>query len=273
METTLSSITTTSVKNIDITMNDIFFYTLISGFFVAAASGLVGSFLIVRKMSLMSDALSHVALPGIALGIVFKFAPIWGGLAALFLGVILIWLIENKTLLATESVTGVLFVFALAVGALIIPEQELLETFFGSVEKITLNQVVFQAVVAVVTIGLILKYLKRLTLFSMAPDLGTSVKISPLLMQFLLLILVALTISIGIGFVGVLLISALSIIPAATARNMANGFNSFIWISVVISVLSLSGGLLIDRFYDINAGIATVLLSAAFFGLSLLKRK
>ncbi|TSA44276.1 hypothetical protein D4R51_04105 [bacterium] len=277
MATTLFSIITISTMGVTMptrnTMNDIFLLTLISGVFVAAASGLVGSFLIVRKMSLLSDALSHVALPGIALGIIFKFAPIWGGLASLFVGIVLIWLIENKTKLATESVTGVLFVTALAIGALLIPQQDLLEAFFGNVLKITLNQIIFQTVIAILIIGLILKYLKPLTLFSIAPDLGTSIKISPLKMQFLLLLAIALTIAIGIGFVGVLLISALSIIPAATARNLANGFNSFIYISIVLSVFSLTSGLLVGDIYNANPGIATVLISAALFGLSLLKKK
>jgi len=254
-------------------MNDLFFITLISGIFVAAASGLTGSFLILRRMSLLSDALSHVALPGIALGIIFKFAPIWGGLAALFIGVFLIWLIENKTKLATESVTGVFFVTALAIGALIIPQQDLLEAFFGSVEKITFNQIIFQTAVAIAIIGLVLKYLKPLALFSIAPDLGTSVKISPAKMQLIILILIALTISIGISFVGVLLISALSIIPAATARNLAKSFNSFVYLSVILSVLSLSGGLSVSYVYGANAGIATVLISASLFGLSLFEKK
>ena len=254
-------------------MNDIFIFTLISGIFVAAASGLTGSFLILRRMSLMSDALSHVALPGIALGVIFKFSPIWGGLAALFVGVLLIWLIETKTKLATESVTGVMFVTALAVGALLIPEEGLLEAFFGSVEKITLNQLIFQTVLAAVIIAVVLKFMKKLTLFSIAPDLGVSIKISPMKMQLLLLILIALTISIGIGFVGVLLISALSIIPAAAARNLVNGFNSFIWVSVILSAIALSGGLLIHYFYGTNPGIATVLVSAGFFALSLFKRR
>ncbi len=253
-------------------MNDLFILTLISGIFVAAASGLTGSFLILRRMSLMSDALSHVALPGIALGVIFKFAPLWGGLAALFIGVLLIWLIETKTKLATESVTGVMFVTALAVGALLIPEEGLLEAFFGSVEKITLNQLIFQTALAAIIIAVVLKFMKQLTLFSIAPDLGVSIKISPVKMQLLLLVLIALTISIGIGFVGVLLISALSIIPAATARNLVNGFNSFIWVSVILSAVALSGGLLIHYLYGTNSGIATVLVSAAFFVLSLFKK-
>lgn len=245
---------------------------LVSGLVVAAASGLVGSFLILRRMTLLSDALSHVALPGIALGIIFKFAPIWGGLLALFLGVFLIWLIETKTKLATESVTGVLFVTALAVGALLIPEQDLLEAFFGSVEKITLNQIIFQTVIAVLIIAFIVKFLKPLTLFSIAPDLATSLKISPVKMQLLLLVVIALTITIGISFVGVLLISALSIIPAATARNLGGQFKTFLILSVILAVVALEAGLTIARFTAINPGVAAVLVSAFIFLISLFKK-
>ena len=106
-----------------------------SGILVAAASGLIGSFLVLRKMTLLSDALSHVALPGIALGIILNFQPIVGGLIFLFIAIFTIWGIENKTKLAIESITGVLFVTALAIGALLIPEQEILETFFGDVKN------------------------------------------------------------------------------------------------------------------------------------------
>jgi zinc transport system permease protein len=256
-----------------IIMPDIFILTLISGIFVAAASGLVGSFLILRKMTLLSDALSHVALPGIALGIVFNFNPLWGGLIALFFGIILIWLIETKTTLATESVTGVLFVTALALGALLIPQQDLLEAFFGSVEKITLNQLLFQTIIAIGIIILTLNYMKALTLFSIAPDLGISIKVSPARMQLLILFLIALTIAIGISFVGVLLISALSIIPAATARNIAHGFNAFVIVSIVLAIITLTGGIIINYFYGINPGVAAVLVSSILFGLSLFKSK
>ncbi len=251
---------------------DIFTLTLISGGFVAAASGLVGSFLILRRMALMSDALSHVALPGIALGVILHFAPIWGGLVFLFIGVALIWLVENKTKLATESVTGVLFVTALAVGALLIPEQDLLEAFFGSVTKLTALQIGLQTVVALGIIVFILAYLKRLTLFAIAPDLSASLKVSSLKMQFILLALIALTISIGIGFVGVLLMSAIVIIPPAAARNIAKSFNGFLITSIVIAVLSLTAGLVVGEAYGLNPGVMTVLVSAGLFVISLFWR-
>ncbi|MDI6734508.1 MAG: metal ABC transporter permease [Patescibacteria group bacterium] len=246
---------------------------LISGIAVATASGLIGTFLVVRKMTLMSDALSHVALPGIALGIIFNFQPLVGGVVFLFFGILLIWKIENKTKLAIESITGVLFVTTLAVGTLLIPETELLETFFGSVEKTTSFQLILQTIIAVIVIATALKYLKPLTLSSVAPDLAASEKISHAKMQFLLLTLITLTISIGISFVGVLLISALSIVPAATARNLSDNFKLFIRLSVILAIFSLTGGLYISHVWHFDPGIATVLISAFFFVLSLFKKQ
>lgn len=252
---------------------DYFIPTVVSGFFVAAASGLIGSFLVLRKMTLLSDALSHVALPGIALGVVLNFEPLWGGLLFLFLGILAIWGIENKTRLAVESITGVLFVTALAAGALLIEEHDLLEAFFGDVSQTNLPRLAVQSVIALAIIVFTLAYRKRLTLFSIAPDLSRAHRISARKMELLLLSLIALTISIGISFVGILLMSALSIIPAVTARNLARTYNEFVSWSVGLAVVFLTAGLLAAKIFLIPPGIATVLLSAFVFGLSLLRKK
>jgi len=241
----------------------------ISGIVIAAASGLVGSLLTLRKMTLLSDALSHVALPGIALGIVFNFTPLWGGVVFLFLGIFLIRIIEIRTKLATESITGVLFVTALAVGALIIPEQELLETFFGNVQSISYSAAYIQMIVAILIIGTTLSLLKQLTLASIAPDLATASKISKKNIELLLLVLIATTIAVGISFVGVLLMSSLLIVPAVTAKNIARTFKEFIGISMIISAFSLFAGLCTASIYSINPGLATVLISSGIFFLSL----
>ncbi len=255
-------------------MTDYFIYTLISGAFVAVASGLIGSFLVLKKMTLMSDALSHVALPGIALGVIFKFEPIIGGLIFLFLSILLIWRIENKTKLATESITGVLFVTALAIGSILISETDLLEAFFGSVENISSIQLLIQTIIALGIIGIVAKNFKSLMLVSIAPDLTYSEKIARTKLELLLLVLIALTISIGIGFVGVLLMSALSIIPAVTARNLSRNLKMYVWWSMCIATISLLGGIIVSYFTrSINPGVATVFISTFFFLISLFRMR
>src|ERR1035437_3065325 len=81
---------------------------------MAVAAGLVGSLAVMRRMALASDALSHVALPGVALAILLRWNPLLGGLAALVLGTLLVWALESRTRIPTEAVIGVIFSVALA---------------------------------------------------------------------------------------------------------------------------------------------------------------
>ncbi len=246
---------------------------LVSAAFVAIASGLVSSFLVLRRMTLVSDALSHVALPGIALGIIFKFQPIIGGLLFLFIGILIIWRLEFQTKLVAESLTGVVFTTALAIGSLMASETDLLEAFFGNISNITLSQMAVQAVLALVVIFIALKYLKRIVLFSIAPDLSYSVGLSNRKIELMLLLILALTMSIGISFVGVLLMSSLLIIPAVTARQLVASFKGFVALSVILALVDLLGGIILSVIFKIQPGVATTLIGSAIFALSLIVPK
>lgn len=247
--------------------------TAVSGVLVATASGLVGSFLVIRRMTLLSDALAHVALPGVALGILLHMEPIVGGLVTLLIGVLIIWGVEDRTRLAVESITGVLFVTALAIGATLADDAELLEAFFGNVEQISATGALVQAGVALVIIIIALRYMKPLLLTSIAPDLAAADKLPERTMKLLLLVLIALTITIGISFVGVLLMSALSIIPAATARNLCRTHKSFVATSVTLAIVAIVAGLEAHLLWGTSVGTATVFVSAFCFVLSLFKAR
>src|SRR6266571_2920042 len=100
-------------------MTDAAAYSLVAGISVGFAAGYVGSLMVLKRMALVGDALSHVALPGLALGILFNFNPFFGAFAFLFSAAVLTWYIEKTTKLFPESIIGVLFVTALAVGILL----------------------------------------------------------------------------------------------------------------------------------------------------------
>src|SRR5207247_11243718 len=95
-------------------------YSLVAGIFVGFAAGYVGSLMVLKRMALVGDALSHVALPGLALGLRFNFNPFLAAFGFLFAAAVLTWYIEKTTRLFPESIVGVLFVTALAVGGLIV---------------------------------------------------------------------------------------------------------------------------------------------------------
>src|SRR5438309_9866668 len=92
-----------------------------------------------RRMLLAGDVISHLALPGLGLAFAFKVNPLMGGAATLFLGTFLVWQLQRKTGLATEAAIGVIFAAALAIGAAITPSEDLAESLFGRLDRISVN--------------------------------------------------------------------------------------------------------------------------------------
>ena len=109
---------------------------LLVGTLIGLGSGYIGSFMVLRRMSLVGDALSHVALPGIAVALLLQINPFIGAFTALLLAILGIWTLERKTELPSETLVGIFFTLSLAVGLLLTPEPELLEALFGDISKI-----------------------------------------------------------------------------------------------------------------------------------------
>src|SRR5882672_4740684 len=98
---------------------------------MALAAGLVGCFAVMRRMALAGDALSHVALPGIGVALALHLHPVFGAVAMLFFGALIVWTLEDRSRLATETIIGVIFSAALAVGSLFTSGEDLIEALFG----------------------------------------------------------------------------------------------------------------------------------------------
>ena len=98
---------------------------------MAAAAGWIGCFAVMRRMALAGDALSHVALPGIGIALALHVHPVFGAAAMLFFGALIVWAIEDRSRLATETIIGVIFSVALAVGSLATSGNDLVEALVG----------------------------------------------------------------------------------------------------------------------------------------------
>lgn len=238
---------------------------------VAAASGLVGVFALMRRMALASDAISHVALPGLGLAILFEINPLIGGAAALGLGIILIWLIEQKSRISTETVIGVVFSTSLAIGSLITPEEELIETLFGGATSVSLGMGMFGVVAALFVIVMILALKNRLTLALVSEDLAAVSGVNVSRMNFIFLAIFALNIILGLQFLGVLLMGSLIIVPAAVGRNLGGSLRGTLAISLGVAVISVLAGYAVSLIYGVVLGPVVIAVAAGFFFLSLLK--
>lgn len=247
---------------------------LILAMFFSLAAGLVGCLALMKRMLLASDVISHLALPGIGLALLLKESPIVGGAATLFLGTFLVWQLQKKTGLATESAVGVIFATALAIGAAVIPNEDLAESLFGELGKISvIGFLLGMAGVLIVVVSIFLLR-DQLALSILSPDLAaaTGVSVSRLDLRFLLLF--SLTVLVGLRFMGALLASSLIIMPAATARQLADKLRKFVLLAAAASLLSVTAGFLLNAllFKLATAGPIITMFSALLFSLSLLVR-
>lgn len=254
-------------------LTDIYFI-LIIGALVGASSGYLGSFMVLKRMSLVGDALSHVALPGIALALTFGVNPMLGAFAFLILSAIGIWYLSEKSDVYPEALVGVFFTASLSLGLLLTPEPELLEALFGNIDSISkLDGLI--VLIGSVLIFLITKMIsKKLLLGIVSEDLAKSQKIQIGKINLVYLLLVSTVVALGVKFLGTLLTGAMVIIPAVTAKNLSNSIRNYEILSVVIGVLSAVVGIMIAKSFELSSGPIVVLVGIAIFiGSYIFKKK
>ena len=247
-------------------------YQLLVGIFISAAASLLGVFAILKRMSLVGDALSHVALPGIALALFFKADPFLGALALLFLSIIGIWLLEYYSNLSIDTLVGVFFTASLALGALLIPELELLEALFGDISTLTADDVWLSVGLSVLLIAVLIFIHKNLALHMVSQEMASSIGVKSKTIEFIYLMLFALGVALGIKFIGALLMGALIIIPAAAAKNIARSLHGFMGLSVFFGSLLAIIGVYVSDSFGYPPGPIFILTGTGFFMFSLIAR-
>lgn len=246
---------------------------LLVAIFVAAGASLLGSFAILKKMALVGDALSHVALPGIALALLFNFNPFLGAMIFLIIATIGIWFLEYKSSLSIETIVGVFFTSSLALGALITPKEELLEAFLGNISNLSSIESIMSILLSISLIILIISIHKKLALNMISQEMAQSIGINNKRLEFIYLMIFALAVALGIRFVGALLMGSLVIIPAASAKNISKSFYSFLNLSVIFGVFSAIIGVWMSYIYNFSPGPIFILASAMIFIISLIIRR
>lgn len=249
-------------------MNTNLVLLLITGAIVGAVSGYMGSFMVLKRMSLVGDALSHVALPGMAIAIILNLNPMLGAFVALTLAVIGVWYLGEKSEIYPEALVGVFFTASLAIGILVTPEPELLEALFGNFEKINLADAAVIAASSALIFMIVSQISKKLLLGIVSEDLAKAEGINMKRVNLIYLLLVGFVVSVGVKFVGTLLMGALVIVPAVAAKNISKSIRSYqIWGSL-LGVLSVVLGLLISNYFHFSSGPIIVLVSIFVFILS-----
>ncbi|HEX3108240.1 MAG TPA: metal ABC transporter permease [Thermoanaerobaculia bacterium] len=247
-------------------------YALVLALATAAVSGIVGSFALMKRMTLAGDAVSHLALPGLGLAFLWRIQPLAGAAVTLAIGILLIDRLQRRTGLATETSIGVVFTAGLALGTLLTPREDLIDALFGGFTPLSLRGFLLGlAGCAVVTLA-VFAMRERLILIIFSPDIARSVGIAVERVNFLFLAAFGLTILLGLQYLGALLVGAIIIVPAAAGRRLARSLDSFLVISAGVGMLSVAIGFAVAARWHLAEGPAIVSAAAVIFGVSLVKK-
>ena len=252
--------------------------TLVFGLVVAVAvgvsAGYLGSIMVLEKMALVGDALSHVALPGLALGVFFGFNPLVGGFVFLFISAVLIWHLGRVTKLSFETLVGATFTLALAIGILLFGDNlaALEEALFGDLTTVGLTEAMVAVLISVAVIFLTKLIDRKIVLGLISEELATSKGISVARINLLYLLLVSLTVAIGIQITGTLLVGFLVVTPAAAAKIISTNLSRYFTLSAIFGLISAVSGILMSSYFNVVPGPLVVISGIAIFVVTIIIR-
>lgn len=265
-------------------MLEIFQYSFVlrgleAGIIVAVIAPLIGIFLVLRRYSLIADTLAHVSLAGIALGLLFGINPILTALGVTVASSLGIERLRTSKKIYGESALALFLSGSLALATVLLSlgkgfNSSLFNYLFGSIVTVTQNDVYIIATLAVIVIVLLVSFYKELVYISFDEE---SAQVSGIPVRFInsvLVVLAALTISLAIPIVGVLLIAALIVIPVVTALQLRKSFAKTIIYAECISLFSVITGIFISFYFNLSTGGAIVLtMLAIFIGVMIAKKR
>lgn len=253
-------------------MDDFLLRALIAGLGVAVICGPLGAFVVWRRMAFFGSTLAHSALLGVALGYVLHFDLTLGMFAVSLVLAGLLYLAEQRKSLATDTLLGVLAHTALAAGIVLVAfldtlRTDLLSLLFGdilSVGKMDIVWIYGGGVFALVALAFIWRPLLALTVHE---EMAEVEGVNATLVRFVFMILLAVVIAVSLKIVGLLLITSLLVIPAATARRLSRTPEQMAVIASVVGCITVVAGLAESYAWDLPSGAAIVLTGAILFAL------
>lgn len=260
-------------------------YSLASGLLIGLIAPLIGAFIVVRRLSLIADALSHVTLGGISFGmfvvtIIPTLAfinPMWFGILYAVIGALLIEKLRTSYSNYQEIAIPIIMSAGIALSAIFISladgfNQEIVGLLFGSISAVTLSDLITIIVIVIIVLVFILSFYKELFILSFDEEYSKVIGI-PKWIQFIFIIIVAMVISASMRVVGILLVSALITLPVAISMRLTKGFKQLIILSVVIGEISVIGGLVLAFYMNISPGGVIVVLLVLILAIAMMYQK
>jgi iron/zinc/copper transport system permease protein len=246
---------------------------LLASVIVSAVAAVVGSYVILKGMAFISDALPHASFSGIAIAFVLGGSLYLGGAIAALITALLIGFVSRRGLIKLDTAIGILFVGAFALGLAVMNEDgdhpdEILELVTGNVLNVAWSDVYVTIGVGVLVLLVVLLFYKELLFTSYDPAMAAAAGLPVAAFQYALLALIALTTVVAIKTIGVILVVALLVTPAATAQLLVRSLPAIMLLGAAIGALSSVLGLYIAWHAELSASASIVLTATALFALA-----
>lgn len=252
---------------------------LLAALFLGPLCAFMGVFVTARRMAFFSDTISHAALTGVALGF-------WIGLVdptipmvlvSLVVAAAIMWLREHTDLL-TDTIMALLLSSSVAIGVILLSllenyRGELHSYLFGEILAIGLQEVVLAAILFIVVSAALLSRLSQMTLLTAHEEMAHVCGVPVRRFNYFFILVLTLAVAITIRLLGIILVTALIVIPPATARNISRNLRQQIIISIALGLVASVGGTILSYQLDVPCGPAIVLASAVLFIGSLVLRR
>lgn len=251
-------------------MDDFILRALAAGIGVALAAGPLGSIVVWRRMAYFGDALSHSALLGIAMGFLLEINLTVGIVILSVIFSITLTYLQRQRNYSTDTLLGILAHSGLAIGLVVLSfmkntRVDLMSYLFGDILAVSTNDIIVIAACTVVTLSLVAFRWRNLLLMSIHPDLARVEGVNVTLLRLYFMLLMAFFVAFSIKIVGILLVTSLLIIPAATARFFSRTPEQMVVLSSIFGVIAVIAGISASLQWDTPSGPSVVVAALVMF--------
>lgn len=248
---------------------------MIASVIVGVLCAVIGCYVVLRGMAFLGDAMAHAILPGVALAYLFKGDLLIGALAAAILVALAIGFFSRQGTIKEDTAIGILFAAMLSLGVALISTiktyaLDLTHILFGNVLGVSINDLILTGALAMIVLVTIIALFKEFLVISFDPVLAATLRLPAELLRNVLLILLALTIVVSLQTVGVGLVAAMLVTPAATAYLLTRRLAMMMVIAASIGAFSSIAGLYASFYSNVASGAAVVLIATIIFLIAFL---
>ena len=246
---------------------------LLAALLTGLAAPAVGTYLVQRRLALMGDGIGHVALTGVALGLLTGWAPVWTAVAAATVGAVAIEFVRARGRASADVALAMLFYGGIAGGVLLTglagSTAATLNTYlFGSITTVSVTDLWVIVALAAVVLALCVGLQPQLFAVCQDEEYARVAGLRVRAYNVLIAVMAAVTVTVAMRTVGLLLVSALMVVPVATAQQVTRGFRATFALALVLGVLPSLTGVVFSYYVDVAPGASIVVIALVGFGLA-----